>query len=177
VRSKDGAPDDLDDARVIHDSLYTRQMPRIQDNSLQLSISHAITRLFREQNRFFGRAVERHGISTEQGHLLVVLFTRGPLTMTELGREVALSSGTLSAAVDRMEASGLVRRRADPSDRRSVRVEPTWPEAKRKALMTTLLEAEDEFLAPLSAKERPVLLRLLERMLQGSEALPRVESR
>lgn len=140
-------------------------MPRIQDNSLQLSIPHAITRLFREQNRFYGRAVERHGVSTEQAHLLVVLFTKGPLSMTDLGREVALSSGTLSAAVDRMEASGLVRRRADPADGRSVRVEPTWPDTKRKALTATLLDAEEELLAPLSAKEKSALHDLLERLL------------
>jgi DNA-binding MarR family transcriptional regulator len=152
-------------------------MPRIQDNSLRLSIPHAITRLFREQNRFYGRAVERHGVSTEQAHLLVVLFTKGPLSMTDLGREVALSSGTLSAAVDRMEASGLVRRRADAKDRRSVRVEATWPEAKRKALISTLLEAESALLAPLTAKERPVLLRLLERLLDGSETLASPEPR
>lgn len=148
-------------------------MPRIQDNSLQLSIPHAITRLFREQNRFYGRAVERHGVSTEQAHLLVVLFTRGPLSMTDLGREVALSSGTLSAAVDRMEASGLVRRRADPADGRSVRVEPTWAEPKRRALISTLLEAEEEMLAPLSEKERTTLRLLLERLLEAERPPPR----
>lgn len=145
-------------------------MPRIQDNPLGQSIPHAITRLFREQNRFHGRAVEKHGVSTEQAHLLVVLFTKGPLSMTDLGREVALSSGTLSAAVDRMEASGLVRRVADPGDRRATRVEPTWPESNRKALIATLVEAEETVLAPLSVKERATLLSLLERLLNRDGA-------
>lgn len=145
-------------------------MPRIQDNPVALSIPHAVTRLFREQNRYFGRVVEAHGVSTEQAHLLAVLFASGPLSMTELGREVALSSGTLSAAVDRMEASGLVRRVADARDRRAVRVEATWPEAKRKKLLATLQDAEAELLETLNPKEQATLLALLERLLANVSA-------
>src|SRR5205809_813024 len=90
-------------APAAFDISYTNQMARMQDkmdrirdNPLALSIPHAITRLFREQNRLHGRAVQPFGLSTEQAHLLLVLWTYGPMTMTELGREVALSSGTLS---------------------------------------------------------------------------------
>ena len=107
------------------------KLPRIRG----LSISHAVTRLFREQNRLHGRAVQAMGLSTEQAHLLLVLWTRGPMSMKELGKEVALSSGTLSTAIDRMEAADLVRRVPDPNDGRATRVEPaSWPAAKRKKL-------------------------------------------
>jgi DNA-binding MarR family transcriptional regulator len=143
---------------------------RIQDKvePLRFSIPHAITRLFREQNRLHGRAVQPFGLSTEQAHLLLVLWTYGPMSMTELGREVALSSGTLSAAVDRMEAAGLVTRVADEVDRRAVRVEPArWPEARRSKLTETLLETETAMLAPLTAKEQATLLALLTRVLEG----------
>ncbi len=145
-------------------------MPRIQDNPLERSIPHAITRLFREQNRWHGRVVEPFGISTEQAHILCVLFTGGPMSMTDLGREVALSSGTLSAAVDRMEAAGLVNRVEDPRDRRAVRLVATWPEARRRSLLDVLLVAEERFLEPLSKKERDVLRSLLERLLAGMSA-------
>ncbi len=143
-------------------------MSRIQGKPSPLQISHAITRVFREQNRLHGRASQPFGLSTEQAHLLVVLWTYGPLTMTELGREVALSSGTLSAAVDRMEAAGLVRRVEDPRDRRSVRVEPAaWKDRRREALIESLREAENGMLAPLSAAERGVLNNLLAKILEG----------
>ena len=142
----------------------------MQDNRFAASIPHAVTRLFREQNRLHGRAVEPFGVSAEQAHLLTLLFTRGALSMSELGREAALSSGTLSAAVDRMEAAGLVRRRADPADRRGVLVEPAeWPAGKRERLFAALLAAEDEMLAPLSKRERATLSALLARVL---DALP-----
>jgi DNA-binding MarR family transcriptional regulator len=136
--------------------------------TLPLAIPHAVTRVFREQNRLHGRAVQPFGLSTEQAHLLLVLWTYGPLSMTELGREVALSSGTLSAAIDRMEAAGLVRRVADPDDGRALTIEPArWSASKRDKLTTALLETESTLLTPLSTKERATLLDLLTRILEG----------
>jgi DNA-binding MarR family transcriptional regulator len=146
------------------------KIPRTQSNPLALSIPHAVTRLFREQNRLHGRAVQPLGLSTEQAHLLLVLWTFGPLSMTELGREVALSSGTLTTAIDRMEAAGLVTRVSDPDDRRAVRVEAArWPSAQRQKLIDALLATEAAMLAPLSAKERATLLALLRRILDNLE--------
>src|SRR4051812_33443929 len=124
-------------------------MSRMQDNPTPAPIAHAITVLFREQNRLFGRAVQSMGLSTEQAHLLLVLWLRGPMSMTELGREVALSSGTLSTAIDRMEAADLVRRLPHPDDRRAVLVEPAaWTAAKKKKLVDAVGGAEEALLAP-----------------------------
>jgi DNA-binding MarR family transcriptional regulator len=47
------------------------------------------------------------------------------MSATELARWVLLSSGGMTNRLDRMEEAGLVRRRPDPSDRRSVLVELT----------------------------------------------------
>ena len=138
----------------------------MQDKRFDRSIAHAVVRLFREQNRATGRTVAPFGVSAEQAHLLMLLFSRGPLTMTELGREAALSSGTLSAAVDRMEAAKLVRRVASGTDRRSVRVEAVpWPAAKRDRLYDALAAMEDELFAPLTKRERAALVEMLERVL------------
>jgi DNA-binding MarR family transcriptional regulator len=158
-------------------------MSRVQDKPPPLQISHAIARVFREQNRLHGRAAQPFGLSTEQAHLLVVLWAYGPMTMTALGREVALSSGTLSAAVDRMEAARLVKRIPDRKDRRSVRVEPAdWDPRRKKTLLSSLRLTERDFLAPLSVEERTVLYGLLTRILDRLEnprppkALPRSSS-
>lgn len=138
----------------------------MQDNRFDRSIAHAVTCLFREQNRRYGRVVEPFGVSAEQAHLLTLLWTRGPLSMGELGREAALSSGTLSAAIDRMESAGLVTRVKDPEDGRGVRVEAAkWPAAKRERLLGRLLAAEDEMLVDLSERERATLHALLARVL------------
>lgn len=139
----------------------------MQDNRFDASVAHAVTRLFREQNRLYGRVVEPFGVSAEQAHLLTLLWTRGPMSMTELGREAALSSGTLSAAVDRMEAAGLAKRVANPDDARGVRVEGAkWPAAKREKLLSALEDAERDLLGDLSAKERATLHALLARVLE-----------
>jgi DNA-binding MarR family transcriptional regulator len=142
----------------------------MQDNPLARSIPHLITRIFREQNRIHGRAVAEFNLSTEQAHLLVVLWTMGPMTMKDLGKEVALSSGTLSTAIDRMESSGLVTRSPDPTDGRSVRIEPaTWPKPKRDKLLTTIIETETTLFSVLTEKERTTLYDLLNRVLTNLE--------
>jgi DNA-binding MarR family transcriptional regulator len=138
------------------------KLPRIQ----ALSISHAVARLFREQNRLHGRAAQELGLSAEQAHILMVLWRNGAMTMKDLGKEVALSSGTLSTAIDRMEAAELVNRTADPTDRRATRVEPAnWPAAKRKKLEAALTATEDDVLRPLDDDERARLLDMLDRVL------------
>jgi DNA-binding MarR family transcriptional regulator len=140
-------------------------MPRIQGKPEPLQVSHAIVRIFREQNRLHGRAAQPFGLSTEQAHLLMVLWTYGPMTVTELGREVALSSGTLSAALQRMEDAGLVKRSPDPRDGRATRIEgASWSASKRASLVAALEKTEDEILSPLSSKERATLAELLGRL-------------
>ncbi len=47
------------------------------------------------------------------------------LSAGQLAAEAGLTSGAITAAIDRMERAGYVRRVADPEDRRRVLVEPT----------------------------------------------------
>src|SRR5918997_364818 len=56
----------------------------------------------------------------------------GGLTPTELGRRLSLSSGAITALVDRLERSGHVERRPNPADRRSSVVLPV-PEGLEEA--------------------------------------------
>ncbi len=54
--------------------------------------------------------------------VLVELWSRGPLTVSELGTDLALDSGTLSPLLRRMERAGLVERDHDRPDARRVTV-------------------------------------------------------
>jgi DNA-binding MarR family transcriptional regulator len=56
---------------------------------------------------------------------LVVLFERDGIAMSALGARLHLDSGTLTPLVKGMEADGLVTRRRDPLDERSVQVSLT----------------------------------------------------
>lgn len=50
---------------------------------------------------------------------------REPLTLSELAERLSCVRSNITQLVDRLEADGLVRRIADPDDRRSVRAELT----------------------------------------------------
>lgn len=63
------------------------------------------------------------GFGTTDWECLGVLDSSGPITAGELARRVGITSGAVTGAIDRLEALGLVRRGADPSDRRKVIVE------------------------------------------------------
>lgn len=92
------------------------------------------------------------------------------MSPTELMREVMLSSGAMTNRIDRLESRGLVKRRPEPSDRRSVRIELT-PAGKRlvdRALAARFDEAR-EVVEFLSARERKLLESGLSRLLQAIE--------
>ena len=51
--------------------------------------------------------------------VLEVLLHKGPQSVSEIGRRVNLTSGSITTAIDRLEQRGLVARAADSSDRRA----------------------------------------------------------
>jgi DNA-binding MarR family transcriptional regulator len=134
----------------------------MQDIRLRDSLGYALVRLFRQVNRETGRALAPYRLSAEQAHILLLLWFEGPLKVGELQRLLTLSSGTLTGAVDRMEAAGLVVRVADPRDRRAWRIEPArFDPRRRSAIVRTLEEMEARSFGSLTAAERRELLRLL----------------
>src|SRR5262249_4158041 len=63
---------------------------------------------------------------------LEALLHKGPLTITELQEKVLLASGSMTAAVDRLERRGLLVRKSSTSDRR-VRLLELTPQGRRLA--------------------------------------------
>ena len=68
---------------------------------------------------------ERSGLTGPQVTVMACLVSRGPLTLTELSRELGMSHSTASGIVDRLEARDLVRRTPDATDRRRTRIAVT----------------------------------------------------
>src|SRR5262249_34694416 len=96
----------------------------MQDDRFEQSISNALVRLFRLVNRIHNRGLRATGLSAEQAHILMTLWVRGSMTIGALQKHLALSSATLTGAIDRMEADGHLRRVPSPDDRRAFVVEP-----------------------------------------------------
>jgi DNA-binding MarR family transcriptional regulator len=77
-------------------------------------------------------AAARLGIGVGDLRCLNAIENAGGLTAGELSREVGVTSGAVTGAVDRLERAGFARRVADPADRRRVRIEVT-PEFRTRA--------------------------------------------
>ena len=70
-------------------------------------------------------AAARLGVSVTDLHCLNIVESRHRLTAGELAVESGLTSGAVTAVVDRLERAGYARRVRDDRDRRKVKVEVT----------------------------------------------------
>ncbi len=90
----------------------------------------------------------------------------GGMTPTQLLRWVVLTSGGMTARLDKLEEAGLILRKPDADDRRMVVIELT-PKGKRAidAATATRFEEAKASLPPLTANERDTLAGLLRKWL------------
>ena len=84
---------------------------------------------------------------------------------SDLARSALITTGAMTARLDRLERARLIRRAADPGDGRAVRVHLTRKgERLAGQALQAVIAADLEFLGPLSEKERDATgsaLRLL----------------
>lgn len=78
------------------------------------------------------RSIEDTGLGLTDFVALEALLHKGPQTITEIQSRVLLASGSMTAAVDRLEEKGLLRRTSGPGDRR-VKILKLTPAGKRIA--------------------------------------------
>jgi MarR family 2-MHQ and catechol resistance regulon transcriptional repressor len=71
------------------------------------------------------RSVADAGLCLTDFMILEALFHKGPLTISEIQGKILLASGSMTAAVDRLEKKGTIVRRSVPGDRRARRLELT----------------------------------------------------
>src|SRR5579864_5657109 len=86
------------------------------------------------------RSVQGLGMCQSDFAVLEALLHKGPLPVNAIGKKVLLTSGSMTAAVDRLGRRGLVERRNDPNDRRA-RVVHLTPEG-RKLIRALFAEQE-----------------------------------
>jgi MarR family transcriptional regulator, 2-MHQ and catechol-resistance regulon repressor len=122
------------------------------------------------------RSIARFGMVMSDFGVLEALLHRGPLNAKQLGAKVLLTSGSMTAAVDRLAARGLVRREDDAEDRRAciVQLTATGRRLIERAFAQHRAEME-EALEGFSIDERKALLPLLRRLGRTAEAAPAVQ--
>lgn len=91
-----------------------------------------------------------------------VMTSEQPLGPAELSARLAISTGSGTELVDRLERAGHVRRGRDPNDRRRVGVHVTDETVARVlTALRPLFDELDDLAAGLSAQEQEVVIRYL----------------
>lgn len=113
--------------------------------------------------RAFDARVRVLGMTSPQARLLLILHVTEGENQGFYADRLEVEPISLTRMIDRMEESGLIERRRDPSDRRAWRLHLT--DKSRKVIdqvRAGLAGLEDEMLAGLTAAQREELGRLLE---------------
>lgn len=105
----------------------------------------SVTALVRSVDNWRRHAADRLGIGLSEFRALSRISSEASMTPKQLAEALDLTTGTVTALIDRLENAGYVRRSAHPNDRRSLQVEltPAGAEVMRQAF--------DDFQVPILA--------------------------
>jgi DNA-binding MarR family transcriptional regulator len=140
--------------------------------NLDLEVEGIVDRmsgLTRRIKRSLNSVIAEHDLTYEEWDVLGALRQAGPpfrRSAGSLAKRTDLSSGAMTNRLDRLEKAGLVRRLADPDDRRGVLIELT-DEGEKKWVATAEVQAGYENLigAALNKREKEQLNSLLRRLM------------
>ncbi len=135
-------------------------------------LADQLLRLTRRMHRAHKRYLEPLGITPAMSRLLGVA-ARGeePARMVDLANRLGVVPRAVTTVVDALESCGLVRRVADPTNRRVVRVALTDEgSATLRQLREARRSAAEELLAPLEPAQREQLSALLTALDEDPQA-------
>lgn len=97
--------------------------------------------------------------------MLTALYEEDGVPISVLAQKVTLDKATLSGLMDRLERDDLIGRRADPDDRRAVRIFLTpKAESMREKLTELYHQNNGMFLSILTSEEREVFERVVDKL-------------
>lgn len=110
-------------------------------------------------------SIAKVGLCRTDFAALEALLHKGPLTISQIQDKVLLASGSMTAAVDRLEKLGLVVRKTSPRDRRARVLELT---AEGRPLAASCFEKHakdlEALMSALSEKEKEQAYRSLKKL-------------
>ena len=146
---------------------WHRERPELDPSAKQ--ITGRVVRLSSLFQQAYGEAFTPLGLHEADYGVLAPLRRAGApfqLTPTELAKHQMMTSGGMTAAIDRLARRGWVQRLPNPNDRRGSLIQLT-DEGRRTidAAMELHTEVEHDLVSALSDKERAQLERLLRKVL------------
>ena len=136
-----------------------------------------IAKSYRALSLLAEQSIANTGLCLTDFAALEALLHKGPLTISEIQDKVHLASGSMTAAVDRLEKLRLVVRKSSPTDRRA-RVVHLTKKGKRLAVSCFERHAKDleALMSVLSQKEKEQLYGSIKKLgLLATEQLGRHE--
>jgi DNA-binding MarR family transcriptional regulator len=126
-----------------------------------------VFRAYQTSNDNFDQAIADHlGMNRTDMRCVDLIDQAGGMTAGELARAAGLTTGAVTAVVDRLERAGLARRVADPADRRRVRIEVTpklWEVTA--PLMGPFLEESSSILDAYTTEELERFTEFMQRVI------------
>jgi DNA-binding MarR family transcriptional regulator len=127
-----------------------------------------VFRAYQTSNDNFDQAIaDRVGMNRTDMRCVDLLDQAGGMTAGELARAAGLTTGAVTAVVDRLERAGVARRVPDPADRRRVRIEVTprlWE--LTGPLMMPFIEESQTILDDYSTEELERFAHFMRRVIE-----------
>jgi MarR family transcriptional regulator, organic hydroperoxide resistance regulator len=122
------------------------------------------------QRRHLPEWAGRFGLSPVQCHVLHLIEPERPVAMSRLAEVLSCDASNVTGLVDRLEARGLLERRAAPGDRRVKVLALTVSGARVRDDMLRHMTGDPLPLSSLAPGEKRELVRMLERLVgEGRE--------
>ncbi|ACA86810.1 MarR family winged helix-turn-helix transcriptional regulator [Shewanella woodyi] len=133
--------------------------------STEDKLNHAMVEFYEKLSSWEQAVVKGKEVSLPQVHTVEILGGNGPMRMKELADKIGVTTGTLTVQIDKMVKSGLVIRKPNELDKRSILVELT---EKGREMFEEHDELHHQLTSELTVKftqeERELLLNFLERV-------------
>lgn len=149
-------------------------MPRKPSAERVAAVEMAVRNLIANAILFNHQVAQRVGLGASDAQFMHLLQLHGPLTPGRLAELSGLTTGTVTGVLDRLEATGFVRRERDESDRRKVIAKLN--EERLWSAMAPLYAGQAESLAAVAgaydAEQLEVIADFLNRLVRESPATP-----
>jgi DNA-binding MarR family transcriptional regulator len=151
---------------------WAKRDPRVDASPLEVAGRLLVCAAHLE--RSIVAALEPFKLSFGDFDVLNTLRRRGDARGTnpsDLAQSSLITTGAMTARLDRLERAGLIRRAPDPGDRRAVRVHLTTEGGQLvERALHAVIAADKAFLEPLSQRQRDSVASALRQLLLRAES-------
>jgi len=121
-----------------------------------------LAKLSQTATRTWGQKVSDLNITATQAMVIRFLYDEEGVTSIELGKKTELDSSTMTGILDRLETAGLIARKDNLDDRRSIRIFLTDKgKATGKEVAARMETANNEFFKRMKKEDEKELRRII----------------